>query len=100
MRKVALACFVVALGVLVVWLVQGRQLVTLTEQMVKEKVVDEFGDTETKVHWKPTLKIGLMDAAGPAMGGTVSVGAVLLWLARRRDRRRAGQAELPERASP
>lgn len=92
MRKAAWVCFAIMAVVLGVWLAQGRELVTLTERMVKERVVDEFGDTETKVRWQPTFRIGLMDAAGPAAGGAAAAGALLWWWARRRERRRARAA--------
>ena len=93
MRKVALILFVVAAAGFVVWAVQGRHLVTMTEVLVKERVVDEFGDQIEKVRWEPAFKVGLIDAAlpaGAALGGT---GVLLLFLARRRDRKKAALAQ-------
>jgi hypothetical protein len=88
-RKVAVALFVLAVVPLVVWAAQGRHYFTLTEKLVKERVVDEFGDQVEKNRWEPALAIGLLDAAGPAFLALGGTGGLLLFLARRRDRRRA-----------
>lgn len=95
MKRGAYLCFALALAVLVVWLAQGGQLVTLTSQVVKETVVDEFGDKVEKPKMVPTFRIGLLEIAGPAMGLTVSTGVLLLWLARRRVRRGSAEAKNP-----
>jgi hypothetical protein len=86
-KKVAIALLVLSVVPLLVWLAQGRHSFTLTEQLVKERGVDEFGDEVEKSRWEPTLALGLVDAAGPAFLVLAGTGAILLFLARRRNQK-------------
>jgi len=87
-RKAAVALFALVVAVVVVWLVQGRHTVTLTQRMEKQNLIDEFGDTIEKVTWRPTFEIGLIDFVAPC-AGALGAGVVLLWLARRKAKRKA-----------
>jgi len=78
--------FALAVGVLAVWLAQGRPLVTMTERPVTQKVVDEFGDTMEKHSWEPDLRIGLLDVTLPVVAVFGALGTVLLVRARRASR--------------
>jgi hypothetical protein len=63
-------------------------LATLTKKPVETKVVDEFGDEETKIVWQDTFRLGL-DFAGPGGGGLFGLGGLLIFLdARKRKKSR------------
>lgn len=88
MKWAAVLCFVLALAAGGVWLAQGRELVTRTEKLVVEKVKDEFGDEVEKKRWEKHFAVGL-ELVGPAGGGLVLLGGVLLFVARRRAKKAA-----------
>ena len=83
MRALAALCIVGALGVGGLWAAQGMHMGTRTEIPHEEKVVDDFGDEETKIVWKKGFELGL-DFAGPGAGGLLFAGIGLFWWSRRR----------------
>lgn len=83
MRLAAILCFFLALGVGGVWIAHGRHMATLTEKPVEETTTDEFGDPVKSIRWEKTFELGL-DFAGPGAGGLVGLGALLLFLGRRK----------------
>ena len=71
---------VIGLGAL--WFPHGQHTATLTEKLVKTKVVDDMGDEEIVEKWVPTLEIGL-DYIAPTAGLLICVIGLTTWRLRR-----------------
>ncbi len=90
MRIGALVCLLLALAAGGVWVASGKHLATLTSKPVEVVKTDDFGDEVKEIQWQETFEPGL-DLCGPAGGGFLGLGALLLFLDRRK-RRAAGGA--------
>lgn len=88
MKAAAGFFFVVALGVLGVWLAQGTNFATVNQELIETEVTDDFGDKVVKREWKDTFKLGL-DIAGPAAGGCIGLAGLLIFLNRRKQKQAA-----------
>ena len=108
MKSVAYACFAGALVVVLVWVATGMHFATRTELPPEEhlsctattecgednvckdgKCYDDFGDKVAGTEWRSGFQLGIIDGAGPAGGGLVGLGILLLFLERRK-----GQADI------
>ncbi len=95
MKAAGLILIALSLAVGGLWLAHGGDLGTREKVPVTVKSVDDFGDEVEKIEWKAAegypltgFHIGL-DRAGPAGGGLFTLGALLLFLNRRKQKRAA-----------
>ena len=86
MKAAGFLCILLSLGVGGVWFAQGRHMGTLTEKLVETKSTDEFGDEVINRKWEKTFELGL-DFAGPGGGGLFGLGALLLFLNARKQKK-------------
>lgn len=86
MKAAAGLLFVVALGVLGVWVAHGTKFATQNQERIVTKTTDEFGDEVETISWKDNFKLGI-DMAGPAAGGCIGLAGLLLFLNRRKQKK-------------
>lgn len=91
-------CLLAVALVVGVWVAHGTKFVT--QYQVQETVVeeDEFGDEIERKEMVDRFRFGLMpdkgyDGAAPLGGGLLAVGIALMWLDRRKRKKRASKGE-------
>ena len=84
-RVAAVVCLLGVVALAGVWIAHGTHLATRTQIPVEKTFIDDFGDEETVIEWKPAFELGL-DYGGPAAGALLGLGGVLLFVERRRRR--------------
>ena len=85
LKKLGLACFLVTLLTMGLWLSKGMHLATPQQIEQVTETVDEFGDKVSTSEWVANpdkLDIGL-DIAGPVAGIFFGLGCLLLWRGRK-----------------
>ena len=78
MKRIRLVALLGIVGLGGLWVAHGQHTATLTEKLVKTKVVDDMGDEEIVEKWVPTLEIGL-DYIGPAAAFLVLLVGFTTW---------------------
>ena len=85
LKILGLACFLVTLLTMGLWLSKGMHLATPQQIEKVSETIDEFGDKVSTSEWVANpdkLDIGL-DIAGPVAGVFFGLGCLLLWKGRK-----------------
>jgi hypothetical protein len=83
-KVMATIWFLVAVGIVGVWVAQGAQILTKDKvQVVTKRVNPDFGVEEEIVEWKPQFRLGL-EFGAPAAALCLAAGFVCLRVSRSR----------------